>query len=149
MFWVNYINACRKNIFSFIFGVNIRDHLSQYFYYIPPHLHNSFLTYYGMFGIFIGIIIIYLIIKLVVFLAKNNDYMLLSYIAVFLIRSFVDIVFANYCGDIVLYIIIFTALSIESTNYDSVIFPSSYSSIRRHSNENHRRNQINKTFARI
>lgn len=61
-FWSDYLKNCRTSFGNIVFGTNIQESLSRYYYDIP-HLHSSYLTIYGYCGLVPTIYLVYIFIK--------------------------------------------------------------------------------------
>ena len=103
-FTTNYLQTIKSPL-EFFFGANIQNSLSNYSYTIP-HLHNSFTTFYGYFGIYGISLIFYIILSTISNLRRYNKFYFTFFVA-FLIRSFTDLVFSNYIGDIFIFYFLF------------------------------------------
>ena len=110
IFWSNYIKECGSSITKIFFGVNVGDNLAQYESYIPKHLHNSFLSFYSKYGLFISILTLWYLFRSVVILGRKKSFTLLGVVIAFLCRAFTDLVFGGFLGDIVLYCLVFMSL---------------------------------------
>lgn len=111
IFWKNYLKECTESLKSLFCGANITHNLGTYESYTPPHLHNSFLTFYAQYGLVVFVTTLVVITEYFYNGIKEKEKSIVFiYVGVFLLRSFTDLVFAGYIGDIVLYMIIFDAL---------------------------------------
>lgn len=104
-FWMDYLNNCKTSFTNMIWGTNIQKSLSRYYYYIP-HLHNSYLTIYGYCGLIPTLYLIYMFIRSLKITWKKGYKVLTAVLLSFFLRSYTDVVFGGFIGDVVVYSII-------------------------------------------
>jgi hypothetical protein len=113
--WVEYLNASSKTIINLIFGPNVDSNLG--WLSINNNLHNSFINLYSRTGM-IGLFYVLYLISLSLFrMIKKKYYILLIISLIFLIRSFFDLIFAYFYGDVFMYYLMLFYI------FESNIFP--------------------------
>lgn len=104
--WINYINCVFDNPYSFFTGYPV--HKEAYIMdVLDGSLHNSYLTLHARAG-FVGIFIIFYILKGLIILFRNKEYLLWFFFASFLLKGISDADFPCLVvgGDIYIYMII-------------------------------------------
>lgn len=102
--WSEYISLCRSSIESFIFGADLTK--SSIILRFGNTIHNSFLQFHSQFGIIPIVLLTFGLLKCIKKTYQNEDWMLVTFLIVFLIRMIFDSYFSSITEILIFYIFV-------------------------------------------
>jgi len=119
--WGIWLATSFQSLQGILFGANVVSNIPEVF----PHLHNSYLMFYADFGL-LALISLLFLYGHIFQVFRRVDKNMMSLFLVFLFRSFTDVLWSNFCGDVfVCYFILLTFINdrkiIMSNKYSNLL----------------------------